>query len=133
MSKGSNDNGHLSQNGDQLPTQGWSCVKYLFRQHPCRFSSNLSPHRLSRTARLAQEGRQLRSDALFQGRSHSPVLELEHNVLSLRSSLPNSLLSPRNSSRYQRRTSASFKDAVLPVSTNTFVLNILRSWACRYL
>ena len=61
------------------------------------------------------------------------MLELEHNVLSLCSSLPNSLLSPRNSSRHRQRASASFKDAVLPASTNTFVLNILRSWACRYL
>ena len=78
-------------------------------------------------------GRQLRSDALFQGRSRSPVLELEHNVLSLRSSLPNSLPSPRNSSRHRQRASASFKDAVPPVSMNILVLNILRSWACRYL
>ena len=80
-------------------------------------------------ARPAQGARRLRNDALYQGRCHSPVLELRHSVPSL----CNSLRSPQSSLWYRQRTSATSKDAVQLVWDNTFVLNTLRCWACRYL
>ena len=101
----------------------------------CRFSSSLSPHRLSHRARPALGERQLHNDAHSQGRSRCPVPELARNLLSPPSSLRNSLyslLNPQNSSRYQRRISASSQGAVLPVLTTFSVLCTWRRLAYRY-